>query len=199
MPKSSHRNFEADSGTPARWQGFTLATGLTFTRLLLILSFAVILALRGPPALALALCGASVFLDAVDGWVARRFRQQSPLGEFADPVVDKITVAILYGAIAIATQSIWVWMAVLAIVARDVFVTALRIRCLRRGGRLAVNPLAKSKTAAQFIVGVGLVSAAFLFGADLASSWPVVLLLLTGILALTYFSAIRYLGGSWLR
>lgn len=74
----------------------------------------------------LAACGAS---DLVDGWVARRFGQQSALGSILDPLGDKLLVGTLTVSLWWTGQLPW-WLLVL-IVGRDAALLALAIvtRC----------------------------------------------------------------------
>ncbi len=61
--------------------------------------------------------GASIFFlfgmmpDLLDGWVARRYNQQSRLGEFLDPFVDK---TLFYGAMYIVFLQ-YAWMPALVV------------------------------------------------------------------------------------
>jgi len=194
--KSGHRIFPG----PAEQHRPTAATGITLARLALIVAAAVLL-LRGVDGALVVLLGlASVLLDAVDGWVARRFDQRTLLGELLDPVVDKVTVAVLYVAVAVATHSVLVWLAVSMIVVRDVLVCILRARMLGQGQRLAADSLAKTKTAVQFGVGVVLLALGYLFNADLEAASGRVLIVITAVLVLTGYSALRYAaraGGLW--
>ncbi len=46
------------------------------------------------------LCAVSVLLDAADGWIARRWHQETVLGTLIDPVADKIAMFVVFGTIA---------------------------------------------------------------------------------------------------
>ncbi len=79
----------------------TLATKITVGRILLVPVF-VVLAFRygatfdaGAPNETLRWWAVGVFVfaalsDGIDGWIARRFNQRSPLGAFLDPLADKL-------------------------------------------------------------------------------------------------------------
>jgi cardiolipin synthase len=62
--------------------------------------------------------------DFFDGFVARKFNQQSPLGRFLDPLADKLLTTATYIVMAIPHDgfpSIPVWLAV-AVVGRDIII-----------------------------------------------------------------------------
>src|SRR5262245_39773260 len=66
-----------------------LANWLTLLRILLIPVFVTLLVYRRPGAALLAF-GVAALTDLLDGWVARRFKDESTLGAFLDPVADKL-------------------------------------------------------------------------------------------------------------
>lgn len=94
--------------------------------------------------------------DFVDGYAARKLGAVSAFGAFLDPVADKLLVAI--SLIALSYRADWDWLLVLptiAIVARDVFVTLIR---LRPKISLPVTKLAKWKTAFEMAGIAGLLA-----------------------------------------
>src|SRR3989338_6519918 len=72
----------------------TLPTQLTFLRFLLAFLIMGLLVVPGLPAkMAALVCFLAAGLtDWVDGWLARRLRQVSPLGALLDPIADKVLV-----------------------------------------------------------------------------------------------------------
>lgn len=92
---------------------------------------------------------AASLTDALDGWIAKRFGQQTQLGEILDPLADKSLAIGLY--ITLAWQG-WVpfWL-VLAVVSRDsiILVGAMAYHYLT--GLLEITPslLSKFNTALQ--------------------------------------------------
>ena len=92
--------------------------------------------------------GASI-TDAFDGYLARRWRVESRLGAFLDPVADKLLVVTTLVALTASTPGVALPAAV--IVAREVAVSALREYCADRGQRdaVAVGGVGKLKTATQ--------------------------------------------------
>jgi cardiolipin synthase len=91
---------------------------LTVTRLLLApFVFAAIVSGRDVLALALFICAA--LTDGLDGLLARRFRQITPLGAYLDPIADKVLLSGVYLSLALAGRVPW-WL-VAVIFGRDIF------------------------------------------------------------------------------
>jgi cardiolipin synthase (CMP-forming) len=113
----------------------TIATQITILRILLIpvfVGFAIYYAqsaAAGAPEEWLRYAAISAFVfaavsDAVDGWVARRFKQESNLGKFLDPLADKL---LLVAAVLTLTLSSWpaplpLWF-VIVLISREVLLT----------------------------------------------------------------------------
>jgi len=90
---------------------------LTFARLLLApLVFTAIVSGRDERALALFACAA--LSDGLDGLLARRFQQITPLGAYLDPIADKVLLSGVYLSLAIAGSVPW-WL-VCIIFGRDI-------------------------------------------------------------------------------
>ena len=70
----------------------TIPNLLTLTRILAVPVFAMAV-WYGELILACALFAAAALTDLLDGFIARRFNQLSPLGAFLDPVADKLLMA----------------------------------------------------------------------------------------------------------
>jgi cardiolipin synthase len=87
--------------------------------------------------------------DYLDGWLARRLGQTSPLGRFLDPVADKLLVA------AAIVMLVWADRApvipALIILCREILVSGLREFLAELKVGLPVTQLAKWKTAAQML------------------------------------------------
>ena len=93
--------------------------------------------------------------DYYDGVLARRFGARSRLGQYLDPLADKVLILGTFIALAVEAPDLVPWWAVLAIALRDVIVTGLRTWAEAYGQTLHTHRLAKGKTMLQ---------AAFLFG-----------------------------------
>jgi len=92
--------------------------------------------------------------DGVDGWVARRFKQRSPLGAVLDPIADK---GLLLAAIITLSLSKWtygfpLWFPVL-VIARDAVIVTGCLVVKHLNGHLDVKPtfIGKAATALQMI------------------------------------------------
>lgn len=99
--------------------------------------------------------------DWLDGWLARRSGQVSDFGRFLDPVADKILVAAALLMLAATDRLSGAGIvAALIILARELAISGLR-EFLAGRAVIAVSPLAKWKTAVQFLaIAVLLVSGA---------------------------------------
>ncbi|MAO80132.1 MAG: CDP-diacylglycerol--glycerol-3-phosphate 3-phosphatidyltransferase [Nocardioides sp.] len=108
---------------------------------------------------ALALLVVSGITDWLDGRLAREYGVSSRLGQFLDPLADKVLVLGAFflipflepiGTGLTAPAGAWLpWLAIGAIAARDVAVTVLRTVYERQGRSLATSTAAKWKTAWQ--------------------------------------------------
>ncbi|MBV1911220.1 MAG: CDP-diacylglycerol--glycerol-3-phosphate 3-phosphatidyltransferase [Kangiellaceae bacterium] len=89
--------------------------------------------------------------DWFDGWVARTFDMQSKLGEFLDPVADKLMVAASLVLLVEQHATFWIAVPALVIISREITVSALREWMSEHGERSAVKVvnIAKLKTLMQ--------------------------------------------------
>lgn len=87
--------------------------------------------------------------DWFDGHLARKLGYVSPLGNFLDPLADKILVLSTLFAFAFHGY-IAVWM-VVVIAARDIIITLLRLYADWKGQPVITSVTAKWKTASQMI------------------------------------------------
>ena len=91
----------------------------------------------------------AALLDALDGYVARKFNQVTELGKFLDPVADKLLVL---SALAVMTaQNRAPMLALLLIVAREVLVTNLRTQRLKKSLEVAADKTGKFKAVIQML------------------------------------------------
>lgn len=98
---------------------------------------------------AMAVFVAASVTDWVDGWLARRWEQQSDFGKVLDPIADKLLVAAaLFMLAAFDRLSIPSIVAAIAILGREILVSGLR-EFLAGRASLPVTMLAKWKTAVQ--------------------------------------------------
>ena len=89
------------------------------------------------------------FTDWLDGWLARRSGQITRLGEFLDPLADKVLVAAgMIVCLEVGRAPGWV---VIVVIAREYAVTGLRMALVNAGRRVPAARLGKWKTAAQMV------------------------------------------------
>lgn len=108
---------------PATSRIWTPANILTAFRIVLTLPF-LYLVKQGRFGSALIVFFIASLTDFFDGFIARKFKQQSPLGRFLDPLADKLLTTATYIVMAIPHHgfpSIPVWLAV-AVVGRDIII-----------------------------------------------------------------------------
>ena len=101
---------------------------------------------------ALTLFVVAAVTDWFDGYIARRWQQESKFGAMLDPIADKAMVVI---ALVIITgysgMNPWLILPVTVILFREVFVSGLREFLGAKAGLLKVTKLAKWKTTAQMV------------------------------------------------
>ena len=105
---------------------------------------------------ALALFIIAAVSDYYDGKIAREYEAGSRLGQFLDPLADKVLVLGTFIVLSFMLPHIVPWWAVVLIALRDVAVTLLRTWSEARGRTLRTLPIAKWKTTVQlaFIIGL---------------------------------------------
>ena len=89
--------------------------------------------------------------DWFDGWLARMLNQESEFGAFMDPVADKLIVATALVLLVAHYDNIWITLASMVIIGREILISALR-EWMARSGRsesVAVTIIAKFKTTLQ--------------------------------------------------
>ncbi len=105
---------------------------------------------------ALALFVFASISDWADGKVARHFSVGSKLGQFLDPIADKVLVLGTFVALIFILPDSVTWWLVAIIAARDASVTGLRLWMRRENKTLQTSRKAKWKTAFQltFLIAV---------------------------------------------
>lgn len=134
------------------------ANFVTVIRISLIPVFVVLMFMAGParpeePAVraasyfAFIVFSIAAMSDSLDGYLARRFNRVTRLGQFLDPLADKLLIgAALVTLVMLRGFPAW---AAIVIVAREVAVSVLRSMALRRGRDLPASGTGKAKTALQ--------------------------------------------------
>ncbi|MBI1220525.1 MAG: CDP-diacylglycerol--glycerol-3-phosphate 3-phosphatidyltransferase [Rhodobacteraceae bacterium] len=102
--------------------------------------------------LALGLFVIASLTDWIDGYLARRWGQESKFGAMLDPIADKAMVVIALVVITgYSGMNPWLILPVTVILFREVFVSGLREYLGAKAGLLKVTKLAKWKTTAQML------------------------------------------------
>jgi CDP-diacylglycerol---glycerol-3-phosphate 3-phosphatidyltransferase len=130
-----------------------LANSITIVRILLVPVFLVLL-LGGLPQPYGDLAAAAVFIlaaatDKLDGYVARRSKQVTTLGQFLDPLADKLLIAAALIAL-VAQDRVAAWVATVIIV-REIAVSVLRIIGVSQGVSIPADKYGKLKTVLQIV------------------------------------------------
>ncbi|EPG68163.1 CDP-diacylglycerol--glycerol-3-phosphate 3-phosphatidyltransferase [Leptospira wolffii] len=97
---------------------------------------------------ALVLFSIASLTDFVDGYLARKWKQETEFGKFLDPLADKIIVVGCFTTFIFLHEQIELWM-VLLIIGRDMLITTLRYLAIRSGKSIRTTMLGKVKTAFQ--------------------------------------------------
>jgi len=135
-------------------QAWNLPNLLTYGRILAVPLVAGLLMYGGVGArwMALAIYVAAAITDFLDGYLARRWQQQSSLGRMLDPIADKVLVAVVL--LILCSEQILDgghrWAAVV-ILSREVLVSGLREYLGELRVSVPVTRIAKWKTTAQFL------------------------------------------------
>jgi CDP-diacylglycerol---glycerol-3-phosphate 3-phosphatidyltransferase len=147
-----------------------LPNSLTIGRIFLVPLLVVVLLTnfdgRNIAGLPTELVGAAIFglaslTDFVDGYLARRRKQITMLGQVIDPLADKLlTCAALLSLVHM--DLIATWMAAV-IIGREFAVTTLRSVAYARGVSIPASPMGKAKMVAEVVAILALILA---FGAD---------------------------------
>jgi CDP-diacylglycerol--glycerol-3-phosphate 3-phosphatidyltransferase len=129
---------------------FNLPNALTWLRIVMIPAIVVLFYLpvwwSGPAACAgFAIAGIT---DTLDGYYARKMGLTSRLGEFLDPVADKLIV--LGGLAVLADRGVFPWWPVLLIAGREFGISLYRSVAGRRGVVLPAQRLGKYKAFTQY-------------------------------------------------
>ncbi|MBK1695297.1 CDP-diacylglycerol--glycerol-3-phosphate 3-phosphatidyltransferase [Chromatium weissei] len=171
---------------------------LTLLRIVLIPVFVVVFYIEAPwtSYAAAAVFGIAALTDWLDGYLARRWSQTSPLGAFLDPVADKLMVAVALVVLLQADPRILLALPVMVIIGREITVSALREWMAEVGARatVAVSQLGKIKTTVQMISITVLILRDSLLGVWI---YPLGLLLLYIAATLTLWSMAVYLIAAW--
>lgn len=177
---------------------FNLPILLTWLRIVLIPVFIGVFYIPwhwAPPLSALIFTLAAL-TDWADGYLARRLGQTSRFGAFLDPVADKLMVAAALVMLTQAYASIWLTVAAVIIIGREITISALREWMAEVGqrGKVAVAFIGKLKTGTQMVALVLLLYKIPVMG---VSPQPLGMVLLYAAAILTLASMLKYLSAAF--
>ncbi len=173
-----------------------LPTALTLLRIAMI-PLMVVTHYMGHPLVTATIFGLAGLTDWADGYYARKLNQESRLGAFLDPVADKLMVVVALLLIVEREAEFWITLAAIAIVGREVIISALREWMAEVGqrGKVAVAFIGKVKTTAQIIALIFLLYNQPLFGVIPIRELGLIALAIAT--ALTLISMVQYLMGAF--
>jgi cardiolipin synthase len=124
---------------------FTVPNLVSFVRLLGVPVFLYLLLVPHADVAAIVVLSVGGTSDWVDGFLARRLRQVSRLGELLDPLADRLYI--FATLIALTVRGVLPWWFTIALVAREAFMGVLLLLLRRRGyGPPAVHYVGKTAT-----------------------------------------------------
>lgn len=136
-----------------------LANQITIFRIVLVPVFAVLLVYESPSrtwmhTAALACFALACLTDALDGWVARRFRQTTRLGTYIDPIADKLLLLTGFSILGFwggAPQALQIpmWVSI-TVLARDVIILIGAVLIFLLTGSLKAAPIFIGKATTLF-------------------------------------------------
>ncbi|MES9862219.1 MAG: CDP-diacylglycerol--glycerol-3-phosphate 3-phosphatidyltransferase [Candidatus Thiodiazotropha sp. LLP2] len=134
--------------------------------------------------------------DWLDGYLARRWGQVSPLGAFLDPVADKLMVAVSLLLLVQAEPTPALAIPAAVIIGREITISALREWMAELGARamVAVSLIGKFKTAVQMVAILLLIFNQPLWGIPI---YTVGFVLIYVAAILTLWSMGLYLKSAW--
>ncbi len=176
----------------------SIPTLLTYLRIALIPVFvlAFYLPVSWANVAATLVFGLAAITDWLDGYLARRLDQASRFGAFLDPVADKLIVAAALVLIVQSDPSVWMAVAAVVIIGREITISALREWMAEIGQRaqVAVSNLGKYKTTAQMIALFMLIYDESIFGLPIHAMGMFFLYI---AVVLTLWSMFVYLKAAW--
>lgn len=141
--------------------------------------------------------GLAGLTDWADGYYARKYNQESRFGAFLDPVADKLIVATALILVVEREAMIWITLAGILIISREIVISALREWMAETGQRskVAVAYIGKVKAVMQIFALIFLLYNQNLFGLPLREIGLVLLAVAT---LLTMVSMVQYLKAAFI-
>ncbi len=134
--------------------------------------------------------------DWLDGFLARKLGQTSPLGAFLDPVADKLMVATALILLVEADPTPLLAIPAAVIIGREITISALREWMAELGARaqVAVSVIGKIKTAFQMVAILMMIYREDILGLPI---YTIGYVLLYAAALLTLWSMVVYIKGAW--
>ena len=144
------------------------------------------------PLTASTIFGLAGLTDFIDGYLARKYNQESRFGAFLDPVADKLLVAVALILVVEREANMWITLAAVIIISREIIISALREWMAESGQRskVAVAYIGKVKAVTQIFALIFLLYNQDLWGAPLREVGLFFLVIAT---VLTVVSMMQYL------
>ncbi|HIP95011.1 MAG TPA: CDP-diacylglycerol--glycerol-3-phosphate 3-phosphatidyltransferase [Leucothrix sp.] len=176
---------------------FNLPILLTLLRILAI-PLVVLFFYLDMPLTSSTIFGLAGLTDLVDGYLARKYNQESRFGAFLDPVADKLLVAVALLLVVERESMFWITFAAIIIISREITISALREWMAETGQRskVAVAYIGKVKAVTQILALIFLLYNQDLWGLPLREVGLVLLVVAT---VLTVGSMVQYLQGAFSR
>ena len=139
---------------------------------------------NGQPALALGIFALAGITDALDGFIARTYGQQSRLGAYLDPVADKLLLMSAYVALAIpgvhAGAAIPIWVTLL-VIARDLIIVIFALVTYLALGLTRFRPtwISKVNTTVQVVAAILVLTSAVWPWLVTVAEWSIYAVVLT--------------------
>ena len=134
-----------------------LPNTITASRIFLVPLLVVVLLTKfeGKELAGAAIFGVASLTDWLDGYVARRRKEITPLGQVIDPLADKLlTSAAFISLVQMGLAPAWM---VAIIIGREFAITGLRNLAYARGVVIAASPLGKIKMVSQVVAILALI------------------------------------------
>lgn len=187
VPRLAQATSEISSSAAGNW---TLPNLLTVARIFMVPLLVVFLLTE------YTLIGLSVFIvasltDWFDGYLARRRKEITTLGQLLDPVADKLLISAAFiSLVELGLAPAWM---VVIIIGRELAISGLRIIAADQGVEIPASSLGKYKTTVQMITVVPLI-----LGPRFIGDWFVVGQVgLWLVVILSLLSAGQYFANSW--
>ncbi len=169
----------------------SFANIITIVRIIFVPFFLVIFLteIQNKDIIAFVIFVVAALTDAVDGYIARKFKQITDIGKFLDPLADKLLVAAaLIGLVKL--DRVETIVAVL-IILREIFITAFRFYFLVKDNSFSASWLSKKKTGFQIVaISILIIYKKVPYSSELFLIGKVLLYI---ALILTIYSGVEYL------